>query len=103
MPAMTDLLQFAIEAHGGEANWATVRSIVVSFNFNGALREIKGFPGHRRPMVSIDARNPRTVIQHLERVMIGEYSPPIAFGSRTRTAGSSRSAQIRGRRLPATW
>jgi hypothetical protein len=66
MPAMTDLLQFAIEAHGGEARWATVRSIVVSFNFYGALLEIKGFPGHRRPTVSIDARNPRTVIQHLE-------------------------------------
>jgi hypothetical protein len=44
MPAMTDLLQFGIEAHGGETNWATVRSIVVSFNFYGALLEIKGFP-----------------------------------------------------------
>src|ERR1700693_1367323 len=63
---MTDLLQLAIEAHGGEARWATVRSIVVSFNFYGALLELKGFPGHRHPTVSIDARNPRTVIQHLE-------------------------------------
>jgi hypothetical protein len=60
------LLDLAVSAHGGSKRWNSIRSIDVTFNFYGALLELKGYPGHRRPTVSIDTQAPRTVIQHLE-------------------------------------
>src|SRR6202045_4227368 len=37
----------------------------MTFNFSGALLDLKGFPGHYRPTASVDVRQPRVVIQRL--------------------------------------
>jgi hypothetical protein len=42
-----------------------VRSIDATFSFFGELPELKGYPGHRRPSVSVDASVPRAVFQRL--------------------------------------
>jgi len=42
-----------------------VRAIDVVFNFSGGLLDLKGFPGHHRPAVSVDALKPRAVLQRL--------------------------------------
>ena len=62
---MSDLLNRTIEAHGGLERWRGVRAIDVVFNFSGGLLDLKGFPGHHRPAVSVDALNPRAVLQRL--------------------------------------
>ncbi|MEV4127258.1 hypothetical protein [Nocardia sp. NPDC049707] len=64
---MTDLLQAAVEAHGGVEKWREAEAIDVTLNFWGALLDLKGFPGHFQPTVSIDTHSPRTTIQHLDR------------------------------------
>jgi hypothetical protein len=62
---MGELLDAAIAAHGGQERWRAVRSIDVTFNFFGELLELKGYPGHRRRSVSVDASVPRAVFQRL--------------------------------------
>jgi len=62
---MVELLERAVEAHGGLEKWDSVRSIDVLFNFSGGLLELKGFPGHLRPTVSVDTSTPRSVFQRL--------------------------------------
>jgi hypothetical protein len=62
---MSDLLDRAIEAHGGLDRWHGVRAIDVVFNFSGGLLDLKGFPGHHRPAVSVDTLKPRAVLQRL--------------------------------------
>jgi hypothetical protein len=62
---MSELLDAVIIAHGGLDRWNAVRSIDVTFNFSGALLELKGFPGHHRPSASVDAQQPRVVMQRL--------------------------------------
>jgi hypothetical protein len=62
---MTELLDAAIIAHGGLDRWNAVDSVDVTFNFAGALLDLKGFPGHHRPSASIDVRQPRVVMQRL--------------------------------------
>jgi hypothetical protein len=63
---MSDLLDQVIEAHGGQKNWRGVRAIDVVFNFSGGVLDLKGFPGRRRPVASIDTSKPRTVLQRLD-------------------------------------
>jgi hypothetical protein len=62
---MVELLERAVEAHGGLEKWDSVRSIDVLFNFSGGLLELKGFPGHLRPTVSVNTSTPRSVFQRL--------------------------------------
>jgi len=62
---MSNLLDRTIEAHGGLERWRDVRAIDVVFNFSGGLLDLKGFPGHHRPAVSVDASKPRAVLQRL--------------------------------------
>jgi hypothetical protein len=62
---MSELLDAVIAAHGGLERWRAVRSIDVTFNFSGGLLELKGYPGHRRPTVSVDVSVPRAVFQRL--------------------------------------
>jgi hypothetical protein len=62
---MVELLERAVEAHGGVEKWDSVRSIDVLFNFSGGLLELKGFAGHLRPTVSINTSMPRSVFQRL--------------------------------------
>jgi hypothetical protein len=64
---MSDLLQAVIDAHGTAKRWHEVDAIDVTLNFSGNLLDLKGFPGHFRPSVSIAAHTPRTTIQHLDR------------------------------------
>jgi hypothetical protein len=64
---MSDLLQAAIDAHGTAKRWCEVDAVDVTFNFYGDLLDLKGFPGHFCPSVSVDAHTPRTTIQHLDR------------------------------------
>jgi hypothetical protein len=37
----------------------------VTFNFSGAFLELKGYPGHYQPTITIDAEKPKSVIQRL--------------------------------------
>ena len=62
---MSELLDAVIASHGGLGRWNVVRSVNVTFNFSGALLDLKGFPGHHRPTASVDVRQPRAVIQRL--------------------------------------
>ena len=62
---MTDLLEAAIEAHGGMERWRGVRAIDVRFNFSGAALVVKGFPRHLQPSCTIDVRECRVVFQRL--------------------------------------
>jgi hypothetical protein len=62
---MNELLDRVLEAHGGLENWSRVRSLDVVFNFSGGLLDLKGFPGHLRPAVSVDTSEPRAVFQRL--------------------------------------
>jgi hypothetical protein len=62
---MSELLDLVVKAHGGMDRWNAVRAIEVTFNFSGALLDLKGYPGHRRPTAFIDARQPRTVLEHM--------------------------------------
>jgi hypothetical protein len=62
---MTELLDAVVAAHGGLDRWNAVRSVDVTFNFSGALLDLKGFPGHHRPSASVNVRQPRTVLQRL--------------------------------------
>jgi hypothetical protein len=64
---MNDLLDRTIEAHGGLERWRSVRAIDVVFNFSGGLLDLKGFPGHHRPAVSVDTFKPRAVLMPLIR------------------------------------
>ena len=64
---MPDLLQAAINAHGTAGRWREVVAVDATFNFYGNLLDLKGFPGHFRPSVSVDTHTPRTTIQHLDR------------------------------------
>ncbi|WP_431964270.1 hypothetical protein [Actinacidiphila sp. bgisy160] len=64
---MSDLLRSVINAHGGTNRWQEVGAIDVTFNFWGALLDLKGFPGHFLPIASIDAHTPRTTFLHLDR------------------------------------
>lgn len=64
---MSDLLQTVVHAHGTAERWRDVGAIDVTFNFWGNLLDLKGFPGHFCPSVSIDAHTHRTTIQHLDR------------------------------------
>lgn len=62
---MTDLLEAAIQAHGGMERWREVRAVDVRFNFSGAALVVKGFPRHLQPTCSIDVRGCRVVFQRL--------------------------------------
>jgi hypothetical protein len=58
---MIELLECALVAYGGLEKPDSVRSIDVLFNFSGGLLELKGFPGHLRPTVSINTSTPQSV------------------------------------------
>jgi len=62
---MSTILADIIDAHGGLERWSGVRSVDVELNFFGALLDLKGFPGHHRPVLTVDALEPRTVLQRL--------------------------------------
>jgi hypothetical protein len=62
---MSTLLATIISAHGGLERWRDVRSIDVDLNFSGGLLDLKGFPGHHRPRLTVDVLEPRTVMQGL--------------------------------------
>src|SRR5882762_3424178 len=97
---MADLLGSVIAAHGGLDRWRTVRAIDVTFNFSGGLLDLKGYPGHHRPSVSVNAATPRTVFQRL-----GDESDDRwiftanRVGSSAVTVRSSKSAPIPARLL----
>ena len=60
---MTDLLDFALEAHGGFDNWKCVTGVDLRLTLGGYLFEIKQHPdGLRTALVKVDARRPRTLI-----------------------------------------
>lgn len=60
---MTDLLELALEAHGGLENWKGVTRVDFRLTLGGHLFEIKQHPdGLRTALVKVDARRPRTLI-----------------------------------------
>src|SRR6202790_905146 len=60
---MNELLELALSAHGGLDRWKRIRSIDVSLIISGQLLEVKGFPEHQHTKVTIDADQPRTVME----------------------------------------
>jgi hypothetical protein len=63
---MSDLLENVLAAHGGLDRWREVRAIDVTFNYWGALLDLKGYPGHRQPTATLDAHSPKVVFQRLD-------------------------------------
>jgi hypothetical protein len=60
---MTDLLDFALVAHGGFNNWKCVAGVDLRLTVGGYLFEIKQHPdGLRTALVKVDTRRPRTLI-----------------------------------------
>jgi hypothetical protein len=73
---MNKLLELALSAHGGLDRWKRIRSIDVSLIISGQLLEVKGFPEHQQTKVSIDADQPRTVMEpYSEEGARGIYTP----------------------------
>lgn len=54
---MTDLLELALEAHGGLENWKGVTGVDLRLTLSGHLFEIKKHPdGLHTALVKVDAR-----------------------------------------------
>lgn len=60
-----NLLDNVIDAHGGLDNWNRAKAIDLTFNYSGAVLDLKGFPYHLQPTVTIDTKTPRSVFQRL--------------------------------------
>src|ERR1700681_3969306 len=73
---MNEVLELAVSAHGGQDRWKRIRSIDVSLIISGQLLEVKGFPEHQHTKVTIDADQPRTVMEpYSEEGARGIYTP----------------------------
>jgi hypothetical protein len=73
---MDELLELALYAHGGLDRWRRIRSIDVSLIISGQLLDVKGFPEHQHTKVTIDADQPRTVMEpYSEEGARGIYTP----------------------------
>jgi len=74
---MNDLLQLAIDAHGGAARWREVQSIGVRMNLTGMLYTVKGFPeGLTNVVVKADAHRPYvTITPYGPAGGIGHFTP----------------------------
>jgi hypothetical protein len=60
---MSELLDLALEAHGGLERWRDVQSLDVHVSLTGGLYHLKGFPkGVPNVSVKIDARRPFVTI-----------------------------------------
>src|SRR5271156_4826574 len=59
---MSQLLDLAIEAHGGMDRWRTIKSIAVDSIISGQLLETKGFPEHLFTRIEIDTAAPHTTL-----------------------------------------
>lgn len=60
---MNDLLNLALDAHGGLENWKQVTGLDLRLTLGGALFEIKQHPdGLRSALVKVDSRRPGTLI-----------------------------------------
>ena len=67
---MTDLLDFALEAHGGFDNWKGVTGVDLRLTLGGYLFEIEQHPyGLRTALIKVDARRSRTL-----RLTLGRWS-----------------------------
>jgi hypothetical protein len=66
---MHELLALAIQSHGGQARWDSIRAVTAELSIGGALWEIKGKPGIRR-----DARYEADV--HIQRAILGRCTAP---------------------------
>src|SRR5260370_30397683 len=63
---MSDLLELAIEAHGGLARWRALRSIAITLSLTGGLWRLKGYPDGMHGMrLEIDPRQPFVITQPL--------------------------------------
>jgi hypothetical protein len=60
---MSELLNKVVAAHGGAERWAAVDKVRAIYNFSGGLLDLKGFPGHWRPTVTVDAHRPWAMIE----------------------------------------
>jgi hypothetical protein len=74
---MTDLLDLAIEAHGGLARWRDVESIGFRMTVGGALWRIKGHPaGLKDVSVHVAAHRPEVAIEpFLDQAATGHFRP----------------------------
>ncbi len=63
---MSDLLELAIEAHGGLTRWRALRSIAITLSLTGGLWRLKGYPDGMHGMrLEIDPRQPSVITQPL--------------------------------------
>lgn len=60
-----DLLDAVICSHGGLERFNQIQSIDVKWNFRGRLLEIKGYPGHFQPTISIDTKRQYAILRRL--------------------------------------
>jgi hypothetical protein len=74
---MTDLLQLALDAHGGLAVWHSIRQIDVQLSISGGLWKVKGH-GDGLPDISmkIDVREPKLAISPFKAPgQVGHFRP----------------------------
>lgn len=73
---MNDLLQLAIEKHGGMDRWNRVESLELTFTVSGALFEIKGFPEHMTTRLLVPVDHQQTIMHPYGKAdQIGVFTP----------------------------
>lgn len=74
---MTDLLDIAIEAHGGWTRWAEIRTLRAHIEVGGAVWQLKGWPGAYADIhASVETQRQRVeYAPFLERGQRGVYEP----------------------------
>ncbi|KAF2093391.1 hypothetical protein NA57DRAFT_81319 [Rhizodiscina lignyota] len=59
-----NLLQSAIDAHGGLVRWSKVKSVEISINLSGAVLAIRGHERYQFT-ITVDAKEPKTIVKSL--------------------------------------
>jgi hypothetical protein len=97
---MNNLLELALEAHGGLARWSQLETLTADLSVTGALWRIKGQAGALQ-QIRIEAELPR---QKLTTHFRGQDAQPlrrISSLSRVKVEGSFSAVKILVPHLPA--
>src|SRR5260370_24343131 len=76
-PAMSDLVEHIVKAHGGVDRWRAVRSLEAKVWMGGLLYRLKGYPeGLPGGTMTIDTHNPAlTIAPYAKLNARGHYTP----------------------------
>jgi hypothetical protein len=73
---VSDLLDFAISAHGGLARWREVSSLHVRASLSGPFYSLKGQPEGMKALLRIDTRTPSVAITPFRNAgYVGQFRP----------------------------